>query len=46
MKNLEKNNRRKEAPQNYEETAIEILEIPVEKGFAQSGPDDENRDPF
>ena len=43
MKNLEKN--KMKAPQNYEVPAIEVLEIPVEKGFAQS-PDDDNPDPF
>jgi hypothetical protein len=42
MKDLEVNNQIIEAPQVYEAPNIEIVEIEVERGFAQEDPSDGN----
>ena len=42
MENSEKNTSRMQTSQNYEAPAIEIVEVEVEKGFALSGPADQD----
>ena len=44
MENSEKNTSRMQTSQNYEAPAIEIVEVEVEKGFAQSPAGQDNPD--